>query len=47
MFVTAQKEAICDVPKMNFGSQPRDGGHLILSEEEYHEIIKQQSENFD
>lgn len=44
VFVTAQKEAICDVPKMNFGNQPRDGGHFILSEEEYQEIIKQEPE---
>lgn len=42
VFVSAQKEAICDVPKMNFGNQPRDGGHFILSEEEYQEIIKQE-----
>ncbi len=33
LFVTAQKEAICQVPKMSFGNQPR-GGFLILSEEE-------------
>ena len=33
-FVTAQKDALCDVPKMNFGNQPRDGGFFILSEEE-------------
>lgn len=44
VFVTAQKEAICDVPKMSFGNQPRDGGHFILSEEEYQEILKQEPE---
>jgi len=33
-FVTAQKDALCDVPKMNFGNQPRDGGYFILSEDE-------------
>lgn len=33
-FVVAQKEAICDVPKMNFGNQPRDGGNFVISEEE-------------
>ena len=33
-FVMAQKDALCDVPKMNFGNQPRDGGFFILSEEE-------------
>ena len=33
-FVVAAKETLCDVPKMNFGNQPRDGGFLVLSEEE-------------
>lgn len=33
-FVTAQKNAICDVPKMSFGNQPRDGGHFVISAEE-------------
>lgn len=44
VLVSAQKEAICDVPKMNFGNQPRDGGHFILSEEEYQEILKKEPE---
>lgn len=44
IFVTAQKEAICNVPKMSFGNQPRDGGHFILCEEEYQEILKQEPE---
>lgn len=39
-FVTAQKDALCDVPKMIFGNQPRDGGHLILREEERAAILK-------
>lgn len=39
-FVTAQKEAISDVPKMNFGNQPRDGGHYVISEDEYKKILK-------
>ena len=44
VLVTAQKEAICAVPKMNFGNQPRDGGYFVLSEEEYQQIIKQEPE---
>ena len=32
--VYARNTPICDVPKMNFGNQPRDGGHLVLSAEE-------------
>ena len=33
-FAVSQKTPLCDVPKMNFGNQPRDGGHFILSDEE-------------
>lgn len=44
VLVSAQKEAICDGPKMNFGNQPRDGGHFILSEEERQEILKKEPE---
>lgn len=39
-FVTAQKLALCAVPKMNFGNQPRDGGHFVISAEERDEILK-------
>ena len=38
-FVTAQKEVLCDVPKMNFGNQPRDGGHFVINEDERNEIL--------
>ena len=41
-FVEAQKKPLCDVPKMNFGNQPRDGGNLVVSEGDYFEIIKQE-----
>ncbi len=43
-FVTAQKEVLCDVPKMNFGNQPRDGGHFVISEAERAEILKKEPE---
>ena len=43
-FVTAQKEVLCDVPKMNFGNQPRDGGHFVISEIERAEILKKEPE---
>lgn len=39
-FVTAQKETLCDVPKMNFGNQPRDGGNFVLTAEEKAELLK-------
>ena len=38
-FVTAMKNALCDVPKMIFGNQPRDGGHFILDEKERDDIL--------
>ena len=41
-FVVAQKETLCDVPKMNFGNQPRDGGYFILTSEEKDEMIKKE-----
>lgn len=43
--VTANRVPICDVPKMNFGNQPRDGGFLIIkSLEEREQIINDEPE---
>ena len=33
-FAVSQKTPLCDVPQMNFGNQPRDGGHFVLTGEE-------------
>lgn len=33
---------ICDVPPMNFGNMPRDGGNLIIEAEEYDNFIKEE-----
>ena len=41
-FAVSQKTPLCDVPQMNFGNQPRDGGHFVLSEEEKNEMIQQE-----
>lgn len=41
-FVVAQKNALCNVPKMNFGNQPRDGGYLVIDAEEREEILKKE-----
>ena len=38
-FVVATKDALCDVPKMIFGNQPRDGGYFILTEDEKDSIL--------
>ena len=42
-FAVSQKTPICDVPQMNFGNQPRDGGHFVLTEEEKDSLIQQES----
>ena len=39
IFVIALKDALFDVPKMNFGNQPRDGGFFVISAEEREEIL--------
>lgn len=41
-FVVSQKTPLCDVPQMNFGNQPRDGGHFVLSEEDKELLIQQE-----
>ena len=38
VFAVSRKTPLCDVPQMNFGNQPRDGGHFILSDEEKAQI---------
>lgn len=37
--ITSRSKPICNVPKMNKGSQPTDGGFLLLSDEEKTELI--------
>ena len=39
-FVVSQKTPLCDVPLMNFGNQPRDGGHFVLTEDEKDSLIQ-------
>jgi len=39
-YVVACKDAICDVPKMSFGNQPRDGGYFILSPDDCSELLQ-------
>ena len=41
-FVTAQKQALCAVPKMSFGNQPRDGGHFVLSSDERDDLLNKE-----
>lgn len=41
VIVTARMHPICDVPEMNKGTQPTDGGFLLLNETEKEGIIKE------
>jgi hypothetical protein len=38
--VTNRTNPICDVPKMNWGNKPTDGGHFLLSPEERAALLK-------
>lgn len=42
VFIAERRTPLCDVPKMCFGNQPRDGGFFVISEEERNEIIKKE-----
>lgn len=44
VFVTAAKESLCGMPKMNFGNQPRDGGFFVIKENEYQDIMEKEPE---
>ena len=44
VFVESRNNAICDVPKMVYGSKPTDGGFLFLTKEEKDEAIKKEPE---
>ncbi|MDL2318463.1 class I SAM-dependent DNA methyltransferase, partial [Eubacteriales bacterium OttesenSCG-928-A19] len=44
IFIRPQRKPLCDVPEMKFGSQPRDGGHFVLTPEERLELIRQEPE---
>lgn len=40
IFITARPEPLCNVPKMCFGNQPRDGGHFVISPDERKELLE-------
>jgi len=39
VFLSSRSTPLCDVPPMNFGNMPRDGGGFILTEEEKDELL--------
>lgn len=42
IFIESRSIPLCSVPKIKFGSMPRDGGGFVLSEEERYELIKKE-----
>jgi len=39
VFIESKNSPVCSVPEMTTGNRPADGGHLILSQEEYEDFI--------
>lgn len=39
VYIRSRSNPMCSVPKMSFGNMPLDGGHLLLSNEEYKEFL--------
>ena len=44
LVILSRKNPISNVPNINFGSMPNDGGHLILTESEKEEFLKNEPE---
>lgn len=42
IFVESRKKPICDVPDIIKGSSPVDGGNLLLSDEEYKDLLQKE-----
>ncbi len=40
IYIQSRRESICNLPKMAFGNMPNDGGHLILNENEYLDVVE-------
>lgn len=40
VFLPNRSTPLCDVPKLRFGNMPRDGGNLLLGEDERNELIE-------
>jgi hypothetical protein len=44
VFLENRADPICPVPGMRFGSMPRDGGHLVLSDDEKARLLQEEPE---
>jgi len=42
IFIISRSKPLCNVPPMNFGNMPLDGGHLLLSDSEKEDFIKKE-----
>ncbi len=42
--ILKRRTPVCSVPDISFGSMPNDGGHLLLTDEEKKELIKEEPE---
>ncbi|MDO8604053.1 MAG: N-6 DNA methylase [bacterium] len=45
IFLESRRKPICNVPEMNFGSMPNDGGNLIFTKEEYLEFVNSEPQS--
>jgi hypothetical protein len=42
--ILKRRVPICNVPEISFGSMPNDGGHLLLTDEEKKELLREEPE---
>ena len=42
VIVESRNKPLCDVPPMNFGNMPRDGGNLIIEESDYDSFLQEE-----
>ncbi len=40
VYVESRSKPLCNVPPMNFGNMPRDGGNLIIEADEYEDFLR-------
>ncbi|MFM6057669.1 MAG: type IIL restriction-modification enzyme MmeI, partial [Microcystis aeruginosa] len=45
LVILSRRKTISSVPEINFGSMPNDGGHLILSQSEKEELVKNEPDS--
>jgi hypothetical protein len=42
IFIERRDKPLCDVPEINFGNMPADGGHLLFTSEEKEKFLKEE-----